>query len=67
MNLTDKSTRYLIETRGLLLGTIKWQPILTEPCSNSIAKINSELESRGIYSLKKGNSHENTTPPPHHN
>jgi hypothetical protein len=48
MNLTDKTTRYLIETRGLLLGTIKFQPILTEPCSNSIAKIDSELLTRGI-------------------
>jgi hypothetical protein len=48
MNLTDKTTRYLIETRGILLGTIKFQPILTEPCSSSIAKIDSELLTRGI-------------------
>jgi hypothetical protein len=52
MKLTEKTTRYLIETRGLLLGTIKFQPILADGCTSTISKINSELETRGIYSLK---------------
>jgi hypothetical protein len=51
-NFTTKSVKQLILLRGQLYKTIKWQPVLTEPCNNTIAQINSELNSRGIKNLK---------------
>jgi hypothetical protein len=51
-DFTTKSLEYLIFQRGELYKTIKWQPVLTEPCNNTIAQINSELESRGIKGLR---------------
>lgn len=51
-NLTDKSVKQLILLRGDLLKTAKFQQILSEPCNNTIAQINSELLSRGIKPLR---------------
>lgn len=51
-DFTTKSVRQLINLRGDLLKTVKWQPVLSEPCNNTIAQINSELESRGIKGLR---------------
>lgn len=51
-DFTTKSVKQLILLRGDLLKTVKWQPVLTEPCNNTIAQINSELESRGIKGLR---------------
>ena len=51
-NFTTKSVKQLITLRGDLLKTVKWQPVLTEPCNNTIAQINSELNSRGIKNLR---------------
>lgn len=51
-DFTTKSVRQLINLRGDLLKTVKWQPGLTEPCIDTIAQINSELESRGIKGLR---------------
>ena len=47
-----KSIKQLIFLRGDLLKTVKWQQVLSEPCKNTIAQINSELLSRGIKNLK---------------
>ena len=51
-NFTTKSVRQLINLRGDLLKTVKWQPVLSEPCRDTIAQINSELLSRGIKNLR---------------
>ena len=51
-DFTTKSVKQLITLRGDLLKTVKWQPVLSEPCNNTIAQINLELESRGIKGLR---------------
>jgi len=51
-DFTTKSVKQLIFLRGDLLKTVKWQPVLSEPCRDTIAKINSELESRGIGRIR---------------
>jgi len=51
-DFTTKSVKQLISLRGDILKTVKWQPVLSEPCRNTIAQINSELESRGIVSIR---------------
>ena len=51
-DFTTKSVRQLINLRGDLLKTVKWQPVLSEPCRDTIAQINSELLSRGIKNLR---------------
>lgn len=49
---TDKTTRQLIDLRGHLLGTKKFQPILKDGCDATINQINSELLKRGIKPLR---------------
>lgn len=51
-NFTEKPLRNLIELRGQLLGTKKFQPNLADGCENTIRQINSELEKRGIKNLR---------------
>lgn len=50
-DFTTKSVKHLILLRGHLLKTVKWQPVLSEPCRDTIAQINAELLSRGIKNL----------------
>lgn len=51
-NFIDKTTRQLIDLRGHLLGTKKFQPILKDGCDATISQINSELLKRGIKPLR---------------
>jgi hypothetical protein len=51
-DFTTKSVKQLILLRGDLLKTLKWQPVLSDGCNNTIAQINAELESRGIGMIR---------------
>lgn len=51
-NFISHTTRQLIDLRGHLIGTKKFQPNLAEGCDNTISQINSELEKRGIKNLR---------------
>ena len=51
-DFTNKSVKQLISLRGDILKTVKWQPILSEPCRDTIAQINAELECRGIGKIR---------------
>jgi hypothetical protein len=49
---TAHTTKQLIELRGAMMATKKFQPILTPGCDNTISQINSELLARGIKPLR---------------
>lgn len=49
---TSHTTKQLIELRGQVMATKKFQPILSDGCDNTIRQVNEELANRGIKNLK---------------
>jgi len=54
-NFTEKSVRELINLKTDVLGTAKFQTILSEPCRNTIAQIDAEFKKRGLYPIRLNN------------
>lgn len=51
-NFTTKSVRQLIDLKTDLLATIKFQPILSDGCGKTIAEIDAEMQTRGLYPIR---------------
>lgn len=51
-DFTGEPIRKLIDLRGHLLGTKKFQPNLNDGCDNTISQISAELLKRGIKDLR---------------
>lgn len=52
-NLIPYTVKELIDLRGQIMATKKFQPILSEGCDNTISQVNAELSLRGIKPIRK--------------